>query len=180
MALATAAMLSPGTAIAGPLAGTTVRAELAVPDTGFTIGRGTAQVDAGVEFPLAVVFGATESADFGDGTLTLTRDTGDVASYGSAFVWTFLFDPAVSIAAITEIDDDFVGGATLSAFDAHSASFALGTGLVTPQTRHTARYAFTFAGAVPEPGSLALLGLGVASALVLSGRRQRASPPGPR
>jgi PEP-CTERM motif len=103
-----------------------------------------------------------DTADFTDTTLTISDLVGTAAG---AFNWTMTFtDSAFAGLSLVEISDNFVNGGVNCALAATTLTCTwAGVGAAVGQL--TATYSFA-ALAVPEPGSLALLGLALAGVAV--------------
>ena len=168
-----------GTAVAGPLPGSSVAGSLAViGNRGGVVFSGTATVGNGVEFSYGPdpIFAVVEAADFGDGTLTLSRFTGGTSGIYGVFEWTFTLAPGLVFDAISERTDNNPNGDGFSLFSSSTstATFRIAGGDGTPFTTYSATYALDIGTrAVPEPASSALLAMGIAGLAIAQRRRRR-------
>lgn len=156
------------------LVGSTVDGALVVASLGTSLGSTNAVVGPGVEFPFSFPSGAPITADFSETTLELSYTARSI-SIGSNMLWSFALDPLLKFDSILETTDTFVNGASLVSFNDNLAVFRLADQRSTIGTRYSALYNITVSEIqgtpIPEPGSIALIGLGLAG-LALSRKRK--------
>lgn len=169
--LATVFLAAASAVQAGPLEGTTANGQLTAPCCGTLFSGSATAVDPGVEFTFVGNSGGSLTADLADSAIRLGLFTGGTGAIGDNVFWTLTIDPSLSFVSISEISDNFVNGADLVSFSGNSAQFRILDQAHDTNQTFLASYGVRVQQTVPEPGTLALIGLSLAG-LAASRRRK--------